>query len=50
MDAARVRRQNVTTGGQVGAQTRITSGLKPGQRIITSRLASLRPGMAVQEK
>ncbi|MBT3200667.1 MAG: efflux RND transporter periplasmic adaptor subunit [Phycisphaerales bacterium] len=49
MDAARVRRQNVTTGLQIGAQTQITGGLKPGQRIITSRLASLRPGMAVQE-
>lgn len=50
MDAARVRRQDVTTNGTAGAQTRIIGGLQPGHRVITSRLASLRPGMVVQEK
>jgi RND family efflux transporter MFP subunit len=50
MDAARVRRQNVTTDGVVGAQTRISGGLQSGQRVITSHLASLQPGMVVQEK
>ena len=50
MEAARVRRQNVTGDGEVGSQTRIIGGLQPGQRVIISRLASLRPGMTVQEK
>jgi len=50
MDAGVVTRQEVTAGGTVGAQTIISGGLHPGQRVITSRLASLRPGMVVQEK
>jgi len=50
MDAGRARKQNVTTDGAAGPQTRITGGLQSGQRVITSHLASLQPGMAVQEK
>jgi hypothetical protein len=50
MDAGRARKQNVTTDGAAGTQTRITGGLQSGQRVITSHLASLQPGMAVQEK
>jgi HlyD family secretion protein len=42
-------RQHITIGGAVGAQTRITGGLRPGQRVITSGLASLKSGAAVQE-
>ena len=50
IDAGRARKQNVTAAGATGAQTRITGGLQPGQRIITSHLSSLQPGVAVQEK
>jgi len=50
LDAGRARRRDVTSDGAVGAQTRITGGLKPGQRVIISNPASLRPGRAVEEK
>jgi len=50
MDAGLVRRQDVAVDGAVGARTKIVGGLRPGQRVITSHVASLRPGMVVQEK
>ncbi|MCP4377950.1 MAG: efflux RND transporter periplasmic adaptor subunit [bacterium] len=49
LDTGRVRKQNVTTGGVTGAQTRIIGGLQSGQRVIISHLASLKPGLAAQE-
>jgi len=50
LDAGRAGRRDVTVGAVAGSQMRITGGLQPGQRIITSHLGSLRPGLAVEEK
>jgi hypothetical protein len=50
IDDGRARKQSVTTDGASGTQTRIIGGLQSGQRVITSHLTSLQPGIAVQEK
>lgn len=49
LDAGRARRRDVTVDGAVGSQTRVTAGLQPGQRVITSHLGLLRPGLTVEE-
>jgi membrane fusion protein (multidrug efflux system) len=42
-----VRQQFVKLGGSRGDQVAVTSGLKPGEEVVTSGAFKLRPGAAV---
>jgi RND family efflux transporter MFP subunit len=47
---SKVRIQTVTVGEKVGSMWIITSGLKPGERVVTEGVQKVRPGLTVTTK